>query len=166
MAETIGLIASVSGIAAFGAKLSLALYEFASVVASARSDIISIGQEISLSCVVMQQLRSALDGESAVYFSANALQTTNDIVNRCLSIFTEIEDVLVKAKNGDTGDATAQMGVAQRVAWVFRRTKIRRLNGSLDALKMTLQVMLMTLQLSHKVYSRRFVYRTGAINSQ
>jgi hypothetical protein len=55
MAE-IGTIASVIGIAGTGAKLSIALFNFASTIGSAAIEITAIGIEISQFCGVAKHI--------------------------------------------------------------------------------------------------------------
>jgi hypothetical protein len=74
MAE-IGAIASITGVAGVGAKLSILLFEFASTVGSAGTDVKRIGIEIYLFCSVLKQLQSTLTKAKAYRYSLSALQT-------------------------------------------------------------------------------------------
>lgn len=59
MAEFV-LAASITGLAGVGAKLSLVLFDFASTVGSAGTEIQIIGKEIALFSSVMTQAQKAM----------------------------------------------------------------------------------------------------------
>jgi hypothetical protein len=161
MAETIGLISGIAGIAAAGAKVSLSLYQFASTVESARTDIISVGQEISLLCAVLTQISTAIDNQRLVRFTPDACHTTYEIVERCRSIFEEISEIIdgLRGKQvlENAEDGEGRMRWIQRVKWVFKRTRVQMLRKSLDSMKITLHLMLTTLDFSEKIHSRPWV---------
>ena len=64
MVEVIGVIASVSGIAAEGIKLSNALYSYAHKVKHAEEDMKSISKDIKNTAVVLNQLEEILEQNS------------------------------------------------------------------------------------------------------
>jgi hypothetical protein len=157
MAAEIPAIASIVGVARTGAKLSLLLYEFASTVASARAEVISVGRDISLACAVLKQVASVFGNEKMARFSTTALGTTSDIVERCQDIFQEI-DCIVRDLMKDRADGTKpSMGFINKVIWAFKRSRVQLLQGTLDSMKITLQLMLTTLDYSERIYSRRLV---------
>lgn len=67
MAE-IGAIASITGVVGFGAQLSMLIYDFASAVGSARSEVLSVGREISLFCAVLKQVGLVLENPGPTRF--------------------------------------------------------------------------------------------------
>ncbi|SRR6266480_200209 len=100
MAE-IGLVASVTGVAAFGAKISVSLFEFASLVGFAKDEVMSVGQEVSLFCAVLSQISSVLEnGNKSARFSPTALQATSEISTRCKAIFDEIDGTVKRLQKG------------------------------------------------------------------
>lgn len=151
MAE-IGLIASVAGVAGAGAKLSMLLYEFASTVASARNDILSVGRDISLFCAVLQQVGLVLDCQTGVQFSSTALDTTFGIVDRCQIIFDDLHGIVQGLKTDKADGSSQSIGFIAKVKWTFKRSKVRLLMGTLDSMKITLHLMLTTLVMSEKLY--------------
>ena len=92
--EAIGAIASIIGVAGAGAKLSIMLFEFASTAGSAGQEVKRIGIEISLFCSVLKQLQSTLTKAKAYRYSLSALETTQEILDRCQEAFQEIENVV------------------------------------------------------------------------
>ena len=151
----IAAIASIVSVAGAGAKLSLFLYEFASTVASARGEVISVGRDISLACAVLKQVASVFGNEKTARFSPTALGTTSNIVKRCQDIFQEIDNI-VRGLMDDRADGTnSSMGFINKVIWAFKRSRVQLLQGTLDSMKITLQLMLTTLDYSERIYSRR-----------
>jgi hypothetical protein len=92
--EAIGAIASIIGVAGAGAKLSIVLFEFASTVGSAGHEVKQIGIEISLFCSVLKQLESTLAKAKAYRYSLSAIETTQQILNRCQEVFQDIEAIV------------------------------------------------------------------------
>lgn len=96
MAE-IGIIASVVQIADTGLRLSVKLYTFGEIVASADRSVISISKDVSLTSGVLKELGQILDKDRETQtFSENAVQTADGVVKACLEVFREMEDILVK----------------------------------------------------------------------
>ncbi|KAH6666899.1 hypothetical protein B0J14DRAFT_704958 [Halenospora varia] len=154
MAE-IPALASIVGVASAGAKLSLLLYDFAASVASAKGDILAVGRDVALFCAVLRQVGSVFGNQKAARFSSSALDTTLEIVERCKAIFEELNTIVQKLVK-DRGDgAEAVVGFVAKVKWTFKRSRVRLLQGSLDSMKITLHLMLTTLDFSDKIYSRR-----------
>lgn len=155
MAE-IGLVASITGVAAFGAKISVSLFEFASLVGFAKDEVMSVGQEVSLFCAVLSQISSVLEnGNKSARFSPTALQATSEISTRCKAIFGEIDGTVKRLQKGCDGNGETKISWFGRVKWTFQRSRVQLLRGSLDSMKITLHLMLATLEFSEKVYSRR-----------
>src|SRR5450432_2476925 len=98
MAE-IGAIATVIGIAAAGAKLSIALFDFASTLGSASTEITAIGTEISQFCVVVKQIESTLrKARTTVRYSLTALAAIEQITGQCQPVFDKFEEILEDLK--------------------------------------------------------------------
>ncbi|KAK4444826.1 hypothetical protein QBC34DRAFT_178807 [Podospora aff. communis PSN243] len=160
MAELVGLIASITGIAAVGAKLSVQIFDLASQVGSARQDVIAMGQDISVFAAVLGHIATTLETPSAVRFSDDAIKIASWITSLAEAIFSELEDVI----NGIAPQAAAQntqddqnksMGVSKRIKWLFKRQRAVQLRASLDSMKLTLQLMLTTVGVSVKMQSQR-----------
>lgn len=96
MAE-LGIIASVVQIADVGLRLSIKLYTFGEIVASADRSVISISKDVSLTSGVLKELGQILDKDRETRtFSENAVQTADGVVKECLHVFQEMETILVK----------------------------------------------------------------------
>jgi len=157
MAE-IGAIASIIGVAGAGAKLSIMLFEFASSVGSAGAEVKRIGIEISLFCSVLKQLQSTLTKAKAYRYSLSALETTQEVLDRCQDVFEEIEGIVDGLRKRGTGEAVeTSMGLIARVKWTFKRSKVQVLRTTLESCKITLHLMLTTLEFAQKIATRRSV---------
>lgn len=96
MAE-FGIIAAVAQIADVGLRLSIKLYTFGEIVASAARSVISISKDVSLTSGVLKELGQILDKDrESRTLSESALQTADGIVKECLEVFQEMETILVK----------------------------------------------------------------------
>jgi hypothetical protein len=151
MAE-IGTVASVIGITGAGAKLSIALFDFASTIGSAATEITGIGTEISQFCVVVKQIESTLTkARKTVRYSVTALLAIEQITSQCRPVFNQIEEVLESLKKGK-----AEPNFIGRLKWTLKRSKVQILQKTLEASKLTLSCMLMTLFFAENVASRRY----------
>jgi hypothetical protein len=151
MAE-VGAVASIIALVATGAKLSLFLFEVSSSLGSAGTEIQQIAVEISLFCSVLKQLRNTLAKARGCRYSLSALETTNEIFVRCTDIFNEINNLLAgfksKSKDGDV-DWRAKM------KWAFKKGDIKVLRTTLESCKITLHIMLTTMDFAQQIASRR-----------
>jgi hypothetical protein len=156
--EAIGAIASIIGVAGAGAKLSIVLFEFASTVGSAGHEVRQIGIEISLFCSVLKQLQSTLTKAKAYRYSISAIETTQEILDRCQDVFEEIDTIVngLRKRGGDRSPEATRDLVA-RVKWTFKRSQVQLLRTTLESCKVTLHIMLSTLEFAQKIATRRSV---------
>jgi len=96
VAKYISIMAEVGVLAGFaaGLQLSMFLYDFASNIGSAGKEIKSVAVEVSLLCRVLKQVQSMLSKAKAFRVSTNAIQLTQDILDRYQEIFGELDSVL------------------------------------------------------------------------
>jgi predicted glycosyl hydrolase (DUF1957 family) len=157
MAEAVGAIASIVGIAGAGAKLSIVLFEFASSVGSAGVEARQIGTEISLFCSVLKQLQSTLTKARSYRYSISAIETTQEILDRCQDVFKEIEEIIESLRKRRGKTAEASVDLVARVKWTFKRSHVQMLRTTLESCKITLHIMLTTLEFAQKIATRRLV---------
>ena len=160
MAELVGLIASITGIAGVGAKLSVQLFDLTSQVGSARQDVAAVGQDISVFAAVLGHIATTLETPSVVRFSEDAVRTASWITSRAEAIFMELEEVIngiVPAAGTTQENKPTSMSVSKRVKWVFKRQRVVQFRASLESMKLTLQLMLTTVEISGKMQYRRSV---------
>ncbi|MCJ1381063.1 hypothetical protein MMC17_004172 [Xylographa soralifera] len=142
MAEAVGLVASVVGLAAFGAKLSLTLYEYGDTVVHARKQIESIANEVTLCSSVLHHVGAVLESEKATYSPALTV-TTKRIIQECRDLFHEIRSK-VKHRKRQSGKGI------RRVQWLFDKPRAKELTAELEGLKSTLMLMVQTVTLATK----------------
>jgi hypothetical protein len=158
--EAIGAIASIVGVAGAGAKLSIVLFEFASTVSSAGQEVRQIGIEISLFCSVLKQLQSTLIKAKTCRYSLSAIETTAEILDRCQQIFNEIEAIVTGLSSGNRSverSTESTRKLINNVKWTFKRSKVQLLRTTLESCKVTLHIMLSTLEFAQKIATRRSV---------
>lgn len=166
MAE-LGIIASVVQIADVGLRLSIKLYTFGEIVASADRSVISISKDVSLTSGVLKELGQILDKDRETRtFSENAVQTADGVVKECLEVFHEMENILVKklpslgggGKEGPRGGERVKRAtiMLERLKWGYLQPKLQLLRSNLDRLKSTLLLMLNVITYARQV-SERYV---------
>jgi hypothetical protein len=140
MAE-LSLLANLVGAMGAGPQLSVAMYDFASILASAGREIEDMGYDITLLCAVLKRVQSTLDRPNSTRLSVTGIQTTPDIVNRCRKILDDIKGILDRLRKS----GQSNIDVLARVKWTFKRPKILILRGSLQSCTATLHLMLSTI---------------------
>ncbi|KAI9714525.1 MAG: hypothetical protein M1820_000486 [Bogoriella megaspora] len=144
MAE-LGIAASIIQIVGLGTKLSFSFYHLASTVATATNDVNRVARGVSLFCLMLKNVGAALRADASLgqpVHSAEALETVQEIIEQCNHVFGELKKMLDKCgwKEGE------DLSKLQKVRWSVKRPKVEYVLGHLDSLKLTLAVMMQTLQ--------------------
>ncbi|KAF6241463.1 hypothetical protein HO173_000173 [Letharia columbiana] len=157
----LGIIASVVQIADVGLRLSIKLYTFGEIVASADRSVISISKDVSLTSGVLKELGHILDKDKETgTFSENAVQTADGVVKECLEVFQEMENILVKKlpslergrREGKGGERAKRATIMlERLKWGYLQPKLQLLRSNLDRLKSTLLLMLNVITYARQV---------------
>ena len=158
MAEAIGAIgaiASIFGVIGAGAKLSILLFDFASTIGSAGSEVRAIGTEIALFCSVLQQLERTLAKAQDRRYSISAIETTQKILDQCQIIFEEINSIVGGLQKQKTSSGEVSVDFKARLKWMFKRSQVQMRRATLESCKITLHLMLTTLEFAQKVSARR-----------
>ena len=141
--EIVGIAASVIQIAELGARLSVKLFVFSRKIKSADKSIDSISQDIAATGAVLQQLGSELSkDENAELCSNEALATTRNLVDSCMSVFKDLESSL-DGRFPSSNSVVA--GWKRRLKFPFLEAQIEVLRSNLERLKSSLLVMLNVL---------------------
>jgi hypothetical protein len=154
MAE-IGLLASIISVASAGAKTSLCLYQFADAVGSAGKGIRGVATEISLFCSVLKQLDSTLRRARSARYSLSALMAADEILSECQRVFAEIRVIVDHLQQDDLASGQPTISLVSKVKWAFKRPRVLVLRSTLESMKITLLLMLTTLDFAQKIASRR-----------
>jgi len=117
-----------------------------------------IAIEISLFCSVLKQLQSTLAKAKAFRYSLSAIETTQEILDRCQEVFNEIEGIVNSLrKGGGERSPEATQDWVVRIKWTFKRSQVQLLRSTLESCKVTLHIMLSTLDFAQKIATRRLV---------
>ena len=142
--------------AALAYSLSLAIFELAATVGSAGEELQSIGTEISLFCAVLKQLQKTLTDARSCRYSIVALDTTEKILCRCKEVFDGIEAVINNLRRQRPRGVEPSTNFLSRLKWTFKeRSKVMKYCATLDSCKLTLHLMVATLDFAQKVSERR-----------
>ena len=154
MAE-IGIVASVIGIVGAGTKLSIVIFDFAASVGAAGRQLQNVATEISGLCSVLKQLQTVLEN-AHFHPSQDAIESAQRIIEQCLKVFTELDDVLGELRRVKGDDLFPSVDFVGKVKWTFsKKSKVLMLRSTLEACKSTLSVMLVTMLLAERVSQRR-----------
>lgn len=149
MAE-LGLVANIAGVVGAGLALSKVLYDFASVLGSASRDIKGLATDISLFCSVLKHVQTTLNRAKSYRLSMTAVQTAEDVIDRCHLIFTDLQATIDKLRKGDP-----KLDLLTRVKWFFKEKRILLVHEQLKTCTATLHLMLTTLMLAQKIANKR-----------
>ncbi|MCJ1356838.1 MAG: hypothetical protein MMC33_006834 [Icmadophila ericetorum] len=152
--ETLGSVTGIPAVVSAGTKLALFLFEFADSVGSVGEEIRSIGTEISLFCAVLKQLEKTLTNAKSCRYSTTAIETTFQIVERCQQVFNSIQAVMDGLRRQDRS-AGPSTDLRARIKWtVMERSKVMKYQVTLESCKLTLHLMISTLEFAQKVSKR------------
>ena len=165
MAE-IGIIASVVGIVGAGTKLSIVIFDFAASIGAAGRELQDVATEISGLCSVLKQLQGVLE-HAHFRPSERAIESAQRIIEQCLKVFTDIDDIIVELKRAKGNDLFPSVDFVSKVKWTFsKKSKVLMLRSTLEACKSTLSVMLITMLLAERVSERRSSTETTLIEEE
>ncbi|CAI7663911.1 unnamed protein product [Penicillium glandicola] len=144
--------ASIVKIAGAGFRLSLLLNAAACQLAQSRLEIHSIAKGISLFALALKHVGKAIEGTD-VDQSLEATEKAWEIAGQGQMIFIEIEHMLDKLKATDSDNDLMRIPLQERLKWCFRKQHVTYLLAQLESLKLSLIVMLQTLQLGSIIRS-------------
>src|SRR5271155_4409597 len=127
MAE-VGVAASIIGIATFGVKLTLTLYDFGSTASSAREQIDRIARNVTLFSNVLELLGERLDDDKPIH-SEVALDFAEELSEDSKDLFQRIENLLPERRHDED-----KLSFFQKIAWNFKKSKIDALMVELEQL--------------------------------
>lgn len=154
MAET-GTISRIIGVIGSGTRVSLTLFQFGASIGSAGTEARAIGTEISLFCSVLKQLHSTLTNARSFRHSINAIDTIHEILDQCQEIFNEIESIIDGLQKRKAANLEPSSQFISRVRWSSKKSKLQLLRTSLGSCKITLHIMLSTLDFAERIATRR-----------
>lgn len=159
--DGLSVAASIVGIATAGVQISIKLVTLATQISTASDSVSSIGNEISLTSGVLQQLGQLItqkttdDGISIL--NRDGLETTRRSAAACERIFKEIEKEVQKASGqlrryrpgqGGMSGNKIKLSRTERAKWPFLQPNIKSLRADLRDAKSTLMLMLQVASLA------------------
>lgn len=139
------IVASVVGVAGAGFRLSLILNAISCDLVNAPADIKAISKSVTLYSHLLKQTAATLENVDSVH-SAQALETTQQVLEESNAVFNEISAMLNKVQSTKP-DGSISPSMAQRIRWCFKRHAVEYLLGRMDRLQMSLSLMLQIMQL-------------------
>ncbi|KAJ5412287.1 uncharacterized protein N7487_006646 [Penicillium crustosum] len=147
-----GSQASIVKIAGAGFRLSLLLNAAACQLAQSRLEIHSIAKGISLFALALKHVGQTIEGTD-VDQSPEATEKAWEIAGQGQMIFIEIEHMLDKLKATDRDNDLMRIPLQERLKWCFRKQHVTYLLAQLESLKLSLIVMIQTIQLGKVIKS-------------
>ncbi|KAF2840785.1 hypothetical protein M501DRAFT_1014784 [Patellaria atrata CBS 101060] len=131
-----GISASIIQVAGAGIKLSQTLYAYGEGVSTADCRLKDMPKDVKFTTKVMKELGTIFSkDETAKLVSDQAIQTAEDSISECSSIFEELGTAVQKSRRRTMGQ------------WLFpfKEAKFQLLQSNLDRLKSTLQLLMNVL---------------------
>jgi len=156
-----GSIVSIIGIASAGFRLSLLLNAVGTGMENPDCDIHHIAKNISLFSLMLKQTGAAMrDGKSVT--SQAAVDVATEISRQGQLVFDEIKNMTDLSQGRDEKGILRSITIAEKHKWAFKKYKVRYLLGQLEALKLSLAVMLQVLQMGQGIASTQQVNPSSA----
>ncbi|KAK8022547.1 hypothetical protein PG993_013314 [Apiospora rasikravindrae] len=130
--DPLSVIASIAGIAQAGTALSKAIYNLVSATRNAPKEAYDIARDVGDLSLILSELRRVLrDGKKII--RRRLLRLVSYTMRRIQDVHDEIHD-LIDASTGIAG-----------LAWAFRRSKCRDLTQQIDSYKVSINMILITI---------------------
>ena len=134
-------LSAVAGVATAGVQLSKSLYDLYSTVRTSRKEIEDVASNVSLLSMVLEELDEVLFNDGLT-FRPQLRESARSITLRCASIFEDIRRHI-----GADQDLKGKK-VYEKIAWYFKKERVKPLRSSLESLKSTLSILLHVVQLA------------------
>jgi hypothetical protein len=158
--EAIGAAASILAIAGAGIQISIKLVTLASQIQTAPKRIRAIGDDISLTSGILQQLAELMKESSthqergASIFSDSGLRTTRACASTCERLFQDVEHEMrhaskqISTRGFDAG-AKVVLTKTERLTWPFLQPSMDNVRNELREAKATLMLVLQVTTLAY-----------------
>ena len=156
MAE-VGAIASIVSLIVTGAQLSNVLFDIGGSLGSAGWEVRTVGTEIALFCSVMRLLERTLDPAQDRRYSIGAIETTQEILSHCQKIFDELKSTMDGFQKKKSSSTDASVDLLVRIKWMMKRPQVQMQRATLESCKITLHIMLTTIELARRLSVRKWV---------
>ena len=134
-------LSAVAGVATAGVQLSKSLYDLYSMVKGSRQEIEDIANNVSLLAMVLEELNGVIC-DDGFNFKPDLQKAAQSIAQRCATLFEDIH------KHTGAGLDVKGRRFCEKLAWYFKRERVKPLRSSLESLKSTLNILLHVVQLA------------------
>ncbi|KAI0380754.1 hypothetical protein F5Y04DRAFT_91233 [Hypomontagnella monticulosa] len=162
MAEAVGAVASIIGIAEFGLKFATTLQTYIETVVDARESWREITFDVSATASALEQLhRFTKPGENGkAIANESGLEQVTRLALQCRQVYTAIIDLIAKAAgiprddNGDVSmdeldlDSLNSGSLMRRLIWPFQEHRVKKHREELRWLKISLLFHLRLMELA------------------
>lgn len=139
-------------VAGAGFRLSLLLNAVGEGLSTADMEIKAIAKEISLFSLMLNQAGRAIEAAESIV-SQNAMDVAKDMTSHSQTVFTQIKAMVHMSQQKDEQGNIRSITVAHQVNWCWKQKRVPYLLGQLDAVKLSLAIMLQVLQLARSIAS-------------
>jgi len=150
--DPLSIAASVVGITAAGMQAAVKLWALAEKVATASDKVKSVGDDISITCAVLRQMRELIiprhdaQGTLRSVFNQGALNDIWHAIGRCESIFKETQTLLsrafAKVGNRPVLQSKIKLSWVEKAKWPFLQPQFDELRNDLGSRKLDLVLMI------------------------
>lgn len=140
MAEAVGLSASIITVAGVGLTLAQKLYDYGDGISSSSKRSREISSYVRSTAVAIEEVGNIFGAEDTAtrkLISQNAIDTVQDVVEQCSTVFEQLREALENAKDGNGG-----LG---RLLFPLRESRLVLLQSNLERLKSTLQCLMQVI---------------------
>ena len=128
--------AALAGVAALAAQLGKKLFEVWHELKGAEPEIAEVANSVLLLSTVLEELDAILKRNKGLY-RPELEESVAKISSRCQKTIEDIERTA-----GVERDKTCKKSLVAKLAWCFRKDRVKLLSASLESLKSTLDVLL------------------------
>lgn len=142
MAELVGLITGIGSIVATAFKISKMIVAIADELGTAGAQIRAIATETKAMALVLHNLKAMLKRDLRK-INTEAKKVLKELIDLCASEMQNMDRHLMPLCGSGEGQ---RMDFKQKTMWLFAKTKISTTKASLDSMKLTLNLLLSTLE--------------------
>ncbi|KAK8045371.1 hypothetical protein PG993_005395 [Apiospora rasikravindrae] len=167
MGDALGAAGSIVGIVAFGLKLATTLQTYVETVADAEQTLQDIAFEVSTTASALKQLQDLIEADALAtqenrlpVLNANGKREIESLGRKCETVYQAIVHLLVKSNGADVeGHLAKSTSIADlealktktlfgKLKWPWVEKKIKKHQGELRWLKMSLLLHIQIAQLA------------------
>ena len=146
MAE-VGIAASILGIASFGVRLTLTLYDFGATASAARAQTDRVARNVTHYSNLLELLGERLEDDKHVHSEA-ALDFIEELSEDSWDLFKSIKKLLPSREHGQD-----QISLIEKAKWNFKKPRVDALMVEVERLKTSVNLLVQILYAGVKIRS-------------